>query len=241
MAELEHLITSNIHDGIIKAFEHSEQSENHRDAKAHQREFFLLKFNKAEYGSNEGSRPLFDNSWSFQHNARCADRLSVILTLDQDNWRNHVMRLYLRVLVQVSGSSRSGPSGVVHFLLPSICLLLKRRTRLKTGWRHEHLIKSQIDQQQNEQWLRQWMLGREFHKATNTFTFTCFIFVFFIYVLVFCWEQALFFMNAVITFTQIHAFIPWSCSAITIWSAVHWALEVRALLKGTTEVVMREG
>lgn len=242
MAELEHLITSNIHDGIIKAFEHSEQSENHRDAKAHQREFFLLKFNKAEYGSNEGSRPLFDNSWSFQHNARCADRLSVILTLDQDNWRNHVMPLYLRVLVHVSGSSRSGPSGVVHFLLPSICLLLKRRTRLKTGWRHEHLIKSQIDQQQNEQWLRQWMLGHEFHKATNTFTFTCFIFVvFFIYVLVFCWEQALFFMNAVITFTQIHAFIPWSCSAITIWSAVHWALEVRALLKGTTEVVMREG
>lgn len=242
MAELEHLITSNIHDGIIKAFEHSEQSENHRDAKAHQREFFLLKFNKAEYGSNEGSRPLFDNSWSFQHNARCADRLSVILTLDQDNWRNHVMRLYLRVLVQMSGSSRSGPSGVVHFLLPSICILLKRRTRLKTGWRHEHLIKSQIDQQQNEQWLRQWMLGREFHKATNTFTFTCFIFVvFFIYVLVFCWEQALFFMNAAITFTQIHAFIPWSCSAITIWSAVHGALEIRALLKGTTEVVMREG
>lgn len=85
MAELEHLITSNIHDRIIKAFEHSEQSENHRDAKAHQREFFLLKFNIAEYGSNEGSRPLFDNSWSFQHNARCADRLSVILTLDQDN------------------------------------------------------------------------------------------------------------------------------------------------------------
>lgn len=137
MAELEHLITSNIHDGIIKAFEHSEQSENHRDAKAHQREFFLLKFNIAEYGSNEGSRPLFDNSWSFQHNARCADRLSVILTLDQDNWRNHVMRLYLRVLVHVSGSSRSGPSGVVHFLLPSICLLLKRRTRLKTEERHE--------------------------------------------------------------------------------------------------------
>lgn len=50
MAELEHLIISNIYDGIIKAFEHSEQSENHRDAKAHQREFFLLKFNKAEYG-----------------------------------------------------------------------------------------------------------------------------------------------------------------------------------------------
>lgn len=47
------------------------------------------------------------------------------------------MRLYLRVLVHVSGSSRSGPSGVVHLLLPSICLLLKRRTRLKTGWRHE--------------------------------------------------------------------------------------------------------
>lgn len=47
------------------------------------------------------------------------------------------MRLYLRVLVHVSGSSRSGPSGVVHFLLPSICLLLKRRTRLKTEERHE--------------------------------------------------------------------------------------------------------
>ena len=59
-------------------------------------------------------------------------------------------------------------------------------------------------------------------------------------------SNALFFRNALITFTQLHIHTWKLPSTTTVWSAGHWAaplerLGLSALLKGTSVVVMREG
>lgn len=75
------------------------------------------------------------------HDETCGTNLLVVnsirLSLYHNNGVNHLKCWNLCLLVQMGGRSRSGYSGLVHLLLPSVCLLLERRTSLKKPTREQ--------------------------------------------------------------------------------------------------------